>query len=203
MRKVSGWLVFLVVGLAVLLFGGGAAVVVTIMRTKRQQFLDLITDEVVRQLSELRPDLGPDEATTAGRIVASQAAHETGYGATVAWKAGWNFSNLAAGFTPRPGYRAPSGWTGETVEGGDTEPDGKGGWRIIVQQFRKYPSLAVAVSDFFFALSWPPYRPARERLFAGDLAGFVQAMHDGGWFTAPAPAYLAAVQAAYDSGTAA
>ncbi len=142
-----------------------------------------IGNEVARQLSELRPDLTDAQRAMAGAIVAAQAAEETDSGNTPAWVRGWNFSNLTAG----------PYWHGATVTAGDTAPDASGNYIPISQQFRAYSSLAAAVSDYITALGWTPYRAARDALFAGDAAGFVAALHAGGWFTAPLADYQSAV----------
>lgn len=182
------WFIVAVI-LAVVLVPGGAVVgVVAVVRSrKRQDFLDRIAAEVVRHLDELRQDLSPERREVAGRIVAAQAAHETGYGATIGWREGFNFSNLTAG----------PYWTGAVTAGPDTEPDGQGGWRNISQAFRRYDSLADAVSDYFRALNWTAYRPARDRLMAGDLDGFARALREGGWYTADLGSYVAAMRDAF------
>ncbi len=185
------WFIALAV-LAVIVLPGGAVVgVVAVVnrRRTRAEFLALIQAEVARQLSELRPDLTDAAREVAGRIVAAMAAHETGYGATVAWREGWNFSNLTAG----------SYWTGDVTPGPDTEPDGRGGWRNITQAFRRYPALPAAVSDYFRALNWPAYRPARDLLMAGDLEGFARALAQGGWYTADPGEYVTAMRDAFDA----
>lgn len=179
------WLVLLVL-LVVLAAGGGAVVVVA---KSRSEFLKLISDEVRRQLAELRPDLSDDARATVGRIVAAQAALESGYGKTQAFREGWNFGNLSAG----------SSWKGPTIAGGDLEYDAAGNVKSIRQAWRKYGSLAEAVSDYFALLSFTRYRGARDALMRGDADGFAAKLREGGYFTAP----LAHYQAGLRSGLAA
>jgi hypothetical protein len=153
----------------------------------RSEFLRLIGAEVWRQLSELRPDLTDDQRRRVGAIVAAQAAHESGYGKSAAWLAGWNFGNLTAG----------SSWDGATVGGGDRDADGN----PITQTFRAYPSLAAAVSDFFDLLSWTRYRAARDALMAGDVNGYASALHAAGYYTASITSYRAGIAAALPAAT--
>lgn len=180
------WVVVLVV-LLIIAVPGGAAVVVTQI-VSRKLFFKTIRDEVARQLEELRPDLTPAARLRAGEIVAAQAALETGWGRTPGWKQGWNFGNITAG----------SSWTGPVVEGGDTEPSKTDPTKYvpITQRFRKYGSLAEAVSDYFRFLSWTRYQPARDALFAGDEVRFAVKLREGGYYTAPLADYQGGIASA-------
>jgi hypothetical protein len=160
----------------------------------RAAFLDLVRDEVQRQLGELRPDLGELELGRAAALLAAQAGFETGYGRSPAWRKGWNGWNVTAG-----------SWTGPVTVAGDTEPNAAGDYVRIVARFRAYETLADAVSDMLSLLSWPRYRAARDRLLAGDAAGYAQRLRDddpatvqreGGFFTAPLAEYRAGLEAA-------
>lgn len=180
----------------VVLIPGGAIVAVKLVVAAkgRREVFNQVRDEVARQLAELRPDLSDAQRVRAAEILAAQAVHETGGGVTIAWREGWNFGNVTAG----------SSWGGAIVEGGDKEYDGDGTGeaRRIVQRFRKYASLAEAVSDFFRLLNWPRYRAARDLLMAGDAAGYAKRLRDddpgtaqveGGYYTASVGSYTAGI----------
>lgn len=196
MKRVPEWVWWVAGGLVLLVAVPGGAVVVTKVVTDRATFLRQIAGEIARQLEELRPDLSPEARREAGRIVAAQAAHETGFGKAVAWREGWNFGNVTAG----------ASWTGPVVLGGDTEPDASGRYVKITQRFRKYASLGESVSDFLRLLSWPRYRAARDALFRGDLDTYALRLRDddpatvqieGGYYTAPLASYTAGLRALY------
>jgi len=172
----------IVVAIIVLLAGGGTAVIVK----SRSEFLKLIADEVRRHLSELRPDLSVTRRVLASRIVAAQAALESGYGRTRAFREGWNAWNVSKG----------SSWTGPTIPGGDTEYDADGNVKKIRQEWRKYGSLREAVSDLFALLSWTRYRPARDALLNGDALAYAEKLRAGGFYTAPVDHYAAGITAA-------
>lgn len=182
MRRV---LVVIGVVLAVALIPGGIVGVAVVMKKKRQGFMETIANEVTRQLEELRPDLSDQARAAAGRIVAAQGALESGWGSTRQWREGFNFANISKG-----------SWTGPTIGGGDLEYDASGKAKSITQQWRKYSSLAEAVSDFITLLSWSRYQPARTALFAGDAALYAQKLRDGGYYTAPVEQYQAGLAAA-------
>lgn len=166
--------------IVLLLIGGGTAVVVT----SRSEFLALIAAEVKRQLSELRPDLSDTRRTRVAQIVAALAAHESGYGSTNQWRLGFNFGNVSRG-----------SWTGPVIVGGDLEYSaGSDAAKRIRQEWRKYVSLSAAVSDWIKLIGGSRYRAARDALFAGDEVGFASGLRAGGYFTAPADKYLAAVR---------
>ncbi len=178
------WLWLALIVLAVVLLPGGAIVAVVVVKS-RSDFLRLIAAEVARQLEELRPDLSQETRQQVGRIVAAQAALESGYGSTKAFKEGWNFGNISKG-----------AWTGPVIAGGDLEYDAAGNVKGIQQLWRKYDSLAAAVSDFLTLLSWSRYRPARDRLFALDADGYAEQLRAGGYFTAPLAEYQRAIRGA-------
>jgi flagellum-specific peptidoglycan hydrolase FlgJ len=183
------------VGLLIILVAVPGGALVVVVQLDRKRFYNLIRDEVARQLSDLRPDLDDAARTKAAEIVAAQAALETNWGSTPAWKQGWNFGNITAG----------SSWTGPVVEGGDTEPNAAGVYVPITQRFRKYGSLAEAVSNYFTLLSWPGYQPARDALFRGDANGFAAQLRQGGYYTAPLADYQGGIASAlrtYGSGAA-
>jgi hypothetical protein len=179
---VRAWLLVAVVVVVLVVAGGGTVVVVK----SRAEFLRLIEAEVRRQLEELRPDLSPEARARAARIVAAQAALESGYGATKAFREGFNFGNVSAG----------SSWKGPTIAGGDLEYDAAGKAKKITQAWRKYPSLAAAVSDFFTLLSWSRYQRARDALLRGDADAYAAELRRGGYFTAPLAEYQAGVASA-------
>lgn len=172
----------LLILLLVLFFAGGGTVVVT---KTRGEFLRLIENEARRQLGVLRPDLTDVQRTRAARILAAQAALESGYGSTRQWREGFNFGNVSKG-----------SWTGPTLAGGDTEYDAAGNVKKITQAWRKYGSLAEAVSDFFKLLSWSRYVPARDALMRGDANGFAEKLRAGGYYTAPLAEYQAGIRSA-------
>ena len=156
---------------------------------KRRAFLELVGREVARQLEELRPDLSAAARRNAGAIVAAMWAHESGFGSSRAWREGWNGGNVSAG----------SSWKGETIAGGDLEyaGDGSGSPTRIVQRWRKYASLAAAVSDFFVLLGWSRYQRARDALLVGDAARFAEELRAGGYYTASLGSYRAALAGIY------
>ena len=185
MSDTAKWVAIIAL-VAILALGGGTAIVTI---TTRQGFLRAIGQEVARQLSELRPDLTDEQRNEAGAIIAAQAAFETGYGATIAWRQGWNFGNVTAG----------SSWTGEIVPGPDTEYDAAGNVTNITQAFRKYPDLPAAVSDYLVGvLDWKREKAAgsMEALLSGDAGAYVQSLASAGYFTLPVDQYLAGVNAA-------
>jgi hypothetical protein len=187
-------LVLLAIVLIALVPGGAAVVVVAVSRS-RAEFLRLIAGEVARQLEELRPDLTAEQRLEAARILAAQAALESGYGKTRAFREGFNFGNVSAG----------ASWAGPVILGGDLEYSVGGEVKRITQRWRKYGSLAEAVSDFFLLLSWSRYRPARAALFAGDAAAYAARLRnddpstatiEGGYYTAPLAEYQAGLSSA-------
>lgn len=186
-----GWL--LVGLLAVLVLGGTGALVIIAAATKRGVF-DQVRAAVLGQLAALRPDLTDAAATKAAEIVAAQAVLETGGGRTAGWREGWNFGNVTSG--------GPKLWSGPVVVAGDTEYDAAGNVTNISQAFRKYDSLDAAVHDFLtVVLQW---RREREQntlglLLAGDAAGYINALYRAGYYTLPAPEYLAGVQTHLDT----
>lgn len=186
-RTAATWVVLGSLVAAIVLLPGDAMERVKSWWGSRSEFLRLIGDEVWRQLSELRPDLTDAERRRVAAIVAAQAAHETGYGKSAAWVAGWNFGNLTAG----------SSWDGATVGGGDRDANGN----PITQTFRAYPSLAAAVSDFFDLLSWTHYRAARDALMSGDPNAYATELHAAGYYTASISSYRAGIAAALPAAT--
>jgi hypothetical protein len=179
-------LVLVVVLVLLLAVGGG---VIVMAARGRKEVHDQVAAEVERQLAELRPDLSDDARGQAGNILGAQAVLETGGGRTIAWRQGWNFGNVTAG----------ASWTGDVVQGGDTEPDASGAYVPITQRFRKYASLADAVTDFLtVVLNWRRERDAgaAELLYAGDADGYVAALRQAGYFTAPLTEYQAGVRGA-------
>lgn len=178
--------VVLVVVLALVALLSGGVVVAVKVRGRREVF-DAVRRELARQLEELRPDLTAAQRERAASIIAAQAVMETGGGAAVAWREGWNFGNVTAG----------ASWTGPVVQGGDLEyrPGADKPVRIV-QRFRKYATLAAAVSDFLVLLSWSRYRPARDALFRGDAEGYARELRAGGYYTAPLAEYQAGIAAA-------
>lgn len=181
-----GWIILAILVLA--LSAGG------VMVLTRSQFLALVGREVKRQLDELRPDLTEAQRVEAAAIVAAQAAHETGFGSTIAWRQGWNFGNLTAG--------PSSMWRGAVTLGGDLEYTKDGKIIKITQRFRRYASLGDATSDYLLFLNWPRYRPARDALMRGDAVAFAEKLRnddpatvqiEGGYYTAPSASYVAAI----------
>ncbi len=168
----------IIVVVAILVLGGGAVVI-----TSRNAFLKLIADEVRRQLPS---SLSETKRVLAAKIVAAQAALESGYGRTKAFREGWNFGNVSAG----------SSWKGPVIGGGDLEYDSAGNMKKIAQKWRKYDSLASAVYDFMGLLSWSRYAAARDALYQGDALAYVEKLRAGGYFTAPAKDYVAGITSA-------
>lgn len=187
--KRSVWFVVGVVLLAVLVPGGVTVVAVQLIAAARgrREVFDQVAQEVTRQLGELAPHLTPEQALRAGEIVGAQAVHETGGGATIAWRLGWNFGNVTAGSARL--------WPGPVVEGPDTEYDAQGNVKNIGQRFRKYDTLSAAVSDFLTqVLNWTRevQAGARDRLYEGDAEGYARALSAAGYYTAPVESYVAA-----------
>jgi hypothetical protein len=73
-----------------------------------------------------------------------------------------NFGNVSAGWS----------WKGKTLDGPDTSPDGKGGWKGIVQKWRAYDTLADATRDWIELMKMPSYAHAWKALQAGDMDAF-------------------------------
>lgn len=120
-------------------------------------------------------------------LIVAQAASESGWGRGRAAVAGNNFWNMTAG----------SAWRGDkwTDVGGDVDAAGN----KITQVWRKYPSVNAAVRDYW-AFIGPTqnggrYAKAQQALLAGDLPGFVYALHDGGYFEADPAVYTATMTA--------
>lgn len=175
------------VALGAAVFGGGAAIVITAARGRREVFAQ-VRDAAAAFLAAARPDLTDAARLRAGEILGAQAVLETGGGQTRAWREGWNFGNVSRG-----------SWAGPVIPGGDLEYDAAGNVTRIGQEWRKYASLAAAVEDLFELLGWARYRPARTALLAGDAAGYVRELRAGGYFTAPLGDYLAGVESALRS----
>lgn len=181
-----GWFA-LAIG-AVLFLGATGAIVIIAARTRRGVF-DQVKAATVDVLSALRPDLSPDAVARVGEILGAQAVFETGGGRAPAWVQGWNFGNVTAG--------SRALWSGPVVTGPDTEYDAGGNVRDISQSFRKYASLNDAISDTLVnVLNWAAERRegAAARLYAGDAQGYFLALYRAGYFTLPAPEYIAGVQ---------
>ena len=187
----TAWIILAVA--AVLFLGATGAIVIIAARTKRGVF-DQVKAAMLGELAALRPDLSDEQAREAAEIVAAQAVFETDGGATPAWIQGWNFGNVTTG--------GPAMWKGAIVVGPDTEYDSSGNVKNISQQFRKYASLDDAVHDFLtVVLQW--YRERQEgalsKLLAGDAAGYSNALYRAGYYTLPAPEYLAGVRTYLDA----
>ena len=166
-------------GIALFAFLTGGAVMAVTLSAQRRGFLDSIIAEVRRQLGELRPDLDDARRRVVGEILAAQAALESGWGASRAWREGWNGWNVSKG-----------SWSGPTIPGGDLEyRQGEAAPVKIRQEWRKYSSLGAAVSDLFALLGWSKYRAARDALMRGDANGYAAQLRAGGYFTAPLAEY--------------
>lgn len=134
----------------------------------------------------------------AGRALAvAHAAFESGFGKGTAARLGrnpWNLTRTASDTRP-------------IILGGDTEPDGKGGWRKITQRFRSYSSDGEAARDYLaFLRESRRYKAAYAALLEGNVTAFPRLLRDddpataaieGGYFTAPLAHYEAGLSSAY------
>ena len=121
-------------------------------------------------------------------LLDAHATFESGWGASRAFRKGFNFANITAG----------PYWHGATFVdvGGDTEyKPGNPTPHTITQVWRVYPTLGDAIEDYWAFLGWPRYVAARNCMEQGDVAGFVGALHDGGYFTEPPALYFQGMQA--------
>ncbi|MDE2620954.1 MAG: glucosaminidase domain-containing protein [Sphingomonadales bacterium] len=171
----------IVVGLvvvALVLTGGTVAVVVF---KDRADFVRRLW----AALDAFRDRSGQPLPLSARWILLAQAAYETEWGRTAAAR-GHNYWNLSAG----------SSWKGPVTPGPDTEPDGQGGWKNILQAWRAYPDDQAGISDLVDNwLTWPAYRAAKPKLLAGDRDGYLSELRAGGYFTQDLPTYQAGVLA--------
>lgn len=105
----------------------------------------------------------------ARQLVAAWGALESGWGQTKQALQGFNIWNLTAG----------SSWVGPTMDGRDTEfKPGSDDGRVIIQKWRVYASLDVALTDVMKLLSksrFTNYREAYAMLRAGEKE-FVRAL---------------------------
>lgn len=115
----------------------------------------------------------------AQQIVTAHAAFESGWGASRPAQLGFNLFNVT---------RVKSD-TRPIIESGDLECDAAGVCKPITQRFAKYASLGEAIGEYFALLREPKYAPAYARLVAGDSAGFVMKLREGGYFTLPLSQY--------------
>jgi hypothetical protein len=135
--------------------------------------------------------------TTAQLVVIAQAAFESGWG-TQKLMGNWNYWNLTDGQEGKPAHV----WSGSIVLGPDTEPDGKGGKRPIVQRWISFSSVDEAVAFYLKFLSGNAnhrYDKALDRLHADDAEGYIRALGPdqpaenghpvGGYYTLNADAY--------------
>lgn len=190
MPRLAWWILGAV---AVLALGASGAIVIVAAATRRGVF-EQVKAAVLGELAALRPDLTEYQANAAAEILAAQAVFETGGGATIAWRQGWNFGNVTSG--------GPTLWSGPVVVGPDTEYDAAGNVSNIAQQFRRYDSLDAAVHDFLtVVLNWRRERQegALQLLLAGDAEGYGRALYRAGYYTLPPDQYVAGVQAQLDS----
>lgn len=117
------------------------------------------------------------------KLLIAHGAFESGWGKSNAYRRGFNFGNLTAG----------KSWAGAkwTDVGGDSEYDKDGRKKIITQQWRAYPTLNDAVSDYWDFLGGPRYAHARDALAKGDAFQFCTLLSKGGYFTLPCSKYVA------------
>jgi hypothetical protein len=136
-------------------------------------------------------------------VVVAQGVLETGWGKSRAFQQGNNLFNVTAG----------SSWTGDKwvdVNGdisfnrADCERQGKTMvprqrdgklYCKVDQTWRKYPTVAAAVQDYWQLLGWSRYLPARDALERGDIADFAAKLRSGGFYTAPVDEYTDSLQA--------
>ena len=76
-----------------------------------------------------------------------------------------------------------------------TEYDTSGVPHVMVQSFKAYPSLEAGVDAYLSMFLGGRYSNAWPFVLDADPAGFVHALHDRGYFTAPEAGYLAGVEA--------
>lgn len=126
----------------------------------------------------------PDFSPAARALVLAHAAYESGFGTSTAATRGHNLFNLTAG----------SSWTGPIVVGGDLEYS-SAGVSNITQRFRAYQNADECLRDYWRFLGFSRYANARGYLASADLAGFVETLADGGFFTLPRDRYASGLRA--------
>lgn len=123
----------------------------------------------------------PHLKESARHLLLAHAAFESGWGTAKAYRHGFNFGNITAG----PVWKGAK-WTDV---GGDV--DGKG--NPITQVWRAYPSNEAAVQDYWDFLgvqNGKRYKPARDRLEAGDAVNFALLLSKFRYYELPAHLYV-------------
>jgi len=113
-------------------------------------------------------------------LMIAQAAYESAWGRTTAYRQGnnaFNITRLVSSGLP-------------VVEGPDTECDADNNCRPITQRFAAYDSLEESVSDFLDFIGHARYIPAKPLLLAGNI-DYLDALYRGHYFTQPLPIYKA------------
>jgi hypothetical protein len=114
-------------------------------------------------------------------ILVAQSDFETGTWAAC-WN--WNLGNVKTG----------SNWTGDFFN--MTAGEGSAGQTMVASSWRSYPDLESGAAAWLGVLA-AGYSSALGYAEAGDLANFVQALSDGGYFTADERTYYNGVAARY------
>lgn len=182
--KRDNWLLWLggIILFLVIPFGGVATVVVMAIGKAKQDFLKAVKDSARRYLDSNYSDWSTSQREKAASIIASQAALESGYGGTKAYKLGFNFGNMSKG-----------SWKGETIPGGDLEYDAQGNVKKIAQEWRKYGSLDEAMTDFFrWCKQWKD-GSVIAALKSGNPNNFAYALREKKYYTAPLAEYQAGI----------
>lgn len=150
-----------------------------------------------KMMDQILSDLGvSDPEARLGIIAHAGVETRMGTAGSAQPKTTFNFWNITAG----------KYWTGKTLAGGDTEYG-----KAITQAWRVYDSPEESAKDYLdFLSSTQPklvvvpggglrtaaatYKDALDKLFAGDVKGFVYTLRDAGYYTAPADTYFAMIQ---------
>lgn len=157
----------------------GAGVVLLLTRKASAGALDSTTPEgFVKSVREALGVVAAHLSTTAQQFVVAHAALESGWGKSRPAQLGYNLFNVTrVKGDPRP-----------IIESGDQECDAAGVCRPITQRFAAYGSLAEGLADYFGLLA-RKYGTALAALEAGDSAGFVTRLREGGYYTLPLSEY--------------
>lgn len=150
-----------------------------------------------QMMDQILSDLGvADPEARLGIIAHAGVETRMGTAGSANPKKTFNFWNITAG----------SLWKGPVAAGGDTEYG-----HVITQQWRVYGSPEEAAQDYLdFLSSTQPklvavpgggkrvatatYKDALDKLYGGDVKGFVYTLREAGYFTADAATYYAMIQ---------
>lgn len=183
----SGWL----------LIAGGMGLLAVAYLTGKAIMNYVDRKSFAQMMDKILTDLGvADPEARLGIIAHAGVETRMGTAGSASPKHTFNFWNITAG----------SLWKGPVYAGGDTEYG-----RVITQQWRVYDSPEAAAQDYLdFLSSTQPklvstpgggrrvatatYKDALDKLFGGDVKGFVYTLRDAGYYTADAATYYAMIQ---------